>query len=99
MEPTKTEYTNCMLLAPPGAEETVEALPVARGSYPNGQKFVESAWRLTWRERWRVLWSGLIYFTSWGVTHPPIRLDTYSNFDPHYRDIWKETRDANRQTD
>ncbi len=69
MKPIKTESTNGVLLPAPGTEAHVFKLPVTHTATT-----VCSCWALSWRERLRVLWTGGIWFSCHGHTHPPIKL-------------------------
>ena len=73
MLPIETATTNKILLPPPGEEDRVYDLPVTQTEHT-----VESCWQMTWRERLKVLMHGQVWFSCWGVTHPPIRLEVRS---------------------
>lgn len=57
------------LLPPEGQEDKVYALHIWR--HPEGG-LVISKWKLTWRERIKILFTGNLWFSAWGNTHPPV---------------------------
>ena len=69
MKPIKNKFTNAVLKPAPGTEDRVIDLPVTEAEYT-----VESCWKMTWQERLKVLYTGQVWFSCWGNTHPPIRL-------------------------
>lgn len=81
MKPIKTEHTNSVLKAPPGQENEVMDLPIARLQFDDGSRGVESCWELSKEELEEVMITGRIHFTCMGDTHPPILLTTKSLLD------------------
>lgn len=69
MKAIKNEYTNAVLLPAPGTEHEVCELPVTDTEYA-----VQSCWKMTWQERLKVLYTGQVWFSCQGNTHPPILL-------------------------
>lgn len=69
MKPIKNEYSNAVLKPAPGTEDRVIDLPVTETEYT-----VQSCWKMTWQERLKVLYTGQVWFSVWGNTHPPIKL-------------------------
>ncbi|MBS5934937.1 MAG: hypothetical protein KIC94_18900 [Clostridiales bacterium] len=78
MKPIKTEYSNLILKAPKGQEDSVICLPVTRLSLEDGTHVVESCWQLSKEELEEVQKTGKIYFACMGDTHPPILLSSKS---------------------
>jgi len=69
MRPIKTKEMKHVLLAAPGDEHRVQALPIKRSN--NG---VSSCWKMSFKERVIALFTGKIWFECLGKTHPPIKL-------------------------
>jgi hypothetical protein len=77
MKPIETESTNLMLLPPHGQEDHILALPCTLYQTEDSvgrYDMVESCWQMTWRERIQALLHGRVWFSTYGRTHPPIRL-------------------------
>jgi hypothetical protein len=73
MIPVKTETTNCILK---GTSPDVMDLPVTRYHTDDGIPAVQSCWQLSDDELQEVIKTGVIHFSIYGNTHPPICLST-----------------------
>jgi hypothetical protein len=81
------KHANTKLL---GGRPDIYDLPIARFEYSDGQRAVESCWKMTLGERLRALFLGKIYFQCWGNTHPPILLSTASAMDKFFEfKVWR----------
>lgn len=78
MKPIKHEHTNDILKAPANSDN-VEDLPIARICFDNGVNAIESCWEMTDEELEIIKKSKKIYFTCFGVTHPPILITAKSH--------------------
>lgn len=80
MRPIETEHTTGSLKAPPGMDNCVDR-PVIRGVDPDGSHYVISAWGMTWKERLKALWTGVVWLTIAGHTHPPVAVEIDGPFN------------------
>lgn len=78
MEPVKTKFTTFILKAPKGKENEVIDLPIARFKDKKNNDLVESCWKLSDEEIKTIIKTKRIYFACWGVSHPPMLLQTKS---------------------
>jgi hypothetical protein len=78
MKPVKNKFTTFILKAPKGKENEVFDLPIARFKDSNNLDLVESCWELSEKEIQTIIKTKKIFFACWGVTHPPILLQTKS---------------------
>ena len=80
------EEANARLGAPTPEDEaagTVYALPVHRFRDLDGQHHVLSKWKLTEDELQEIARTGVVWFSCWGQTHPPMNILGHSPFvDP-----------------
>ena len=76
---------NKKLLPPEGEEANVYTLHV----WSDGNRCI-SKWKMTWQERFKALFTGTIWFDSWGSTHPPINLMVRYPFERELVPIWKQ---------
>lgn len=78
MTPVQLPTTNLILTAPKNSEDTIMDLPVTKYSIetPDGvQECVMSGWQLSPEElEYLNNHNGIIYFHTYGNTHPPIML-------------------------
>jgi hypothetical protein len=80
MKPIDFREADFTLRRPEGVpEEECCDLRVCRTS-DGVHELVISCWRGSWRDRLRFLWTGKIWFTAWGITHPPILISTERPF-------------------
>ncbi len=77
VKPILTDTVNLVLKGPEGSD--VMDLPVTLIAYGDGQKGVESCWKLGAEELEEVKRTGVIYFVCMAHTHPPICLSPYSS--------------------
>jgi hypothetical protein len=70
MKPVRTDKTNCILKGPEGSN--VMDLPITRYTIPGGTPAVESCWKLSKRDLDMINKTGKLYFSIYGLTHPPI---------------------------
>lgn len=90
MIPTTDRSNNAVLLA--GDIPNCSDLPVTRLAYPDGSLAVQSCWRASWRERLQVLFTGRVYLLVFGVTQPPVAVETHSDAKPQAADVTAEIK-------
>jgi hypothetical protein len=80
MKAIRTDKSNDTLKAPPDSENVYD-LPITRIVFEDGVNAVESCWEISPEEMEIILKTKKIYFTCFGVTHPPIILKAESFID------------------
>ena len=78
MKPIEHEHRNDILKAPPNSDN-VNDLPIARIVFENNVNAVESCWEMTDEELEIIKTTKKVYFTCFGVTHPPILITAKSH--------------------